>query len=664
MARTLKDRHGDAEEVIQNFRAACQEGVVEAEIELILFETEQDKKPDAQTIDRLYALGRQGETRAVILLSKLYCDGSLTGLSPKQLTEIFTKDVTDYSGSVDRARAKLCALGLGRPKDLDRALENLSNAIVINPFALRDRGVILLELGRQEEAIQDLLLAAKRGAVWSLFDLANVQGMKTNAKFVRMLSEMEEDKANGALCAAIRNRLESAELPKSSDDEIEELLSGAVAPAAPQSRPKVMALLTARNCGSQIDHTLEHFAKQDIPVLFTDHGSTDDTWQRAMAFRDKSVVGMFRENYLGYFDLTRQLHLKRDLIQQLDCDWIVHSDADEFVETYDGTSLHDFLRRYQGTRAVALACDEFAFMPTEEEEVHDPETFPDTMRDYVCLIERDPKQRVFRRDCPLDLWLETGGHTVTHDPSELAAEPLRLRHYIGLSLDHLRAQYLPRVFSGADRTKSWHGGRFGAGNFIRPSDKSAFRNVDRDAWVSTLGVPSLPILATAEPQTNIVAPSKPLSDETRLVIVGADPDAALAVVDRLTDVLPRSAITNLDADSDAHHAVGQTPVLHVISLPTSTRRSDAVAWIRAVASIRQIFLTGARRYTEIRIEDVEGNPEIAQTLIMRLLAQPALPVRAFHRFPVISNRPIGSDLRDIGADLLRDLGYLPTLAIH
>ncbi|MEM9168730.1 MAG: sulfotransferase [Pseudomonadota bacterium] len=257
---------------------------------------------------------------------------------------------------------------------------------------------------------------------------------------------------------------------------------------------KIVAIIMARNAGATLRPVLAQLFANDIDVAVIDHGSTDETPALLDDLRGRIAV-IEQAPFDGVFRLADQLRRKRDVMARLPADWIIHLDADEILESpVPGETLRAFVERADADGADAIDCDEFVFVPIDETETFEGSDFVSEMRHYYHFQPPGrPLQRVFRANRLGPAWDSTGGHRALGDTSRdqdaaagggrLAAEKLRHRHYIGLSLAHLQRQYLSRVFAAEELQRGWHLNRVsGSELFIKPPDKDRLFNLDRDGW--------------------------------------------------------------------------------------------------------------------------------------------------------------------------------------
>lgn len=418
--------------------------------------------------------------------------------------------------------------------------------------------------------------------------------------------------------------------------------------------PQLTAIVTCRNAGATLERLLENLAWHGAEIVVIDNGSTDATREIAKSHLGQVVIEIISDPYRGYFDLTHQLSLKRRLIQDIGSGWIIHADADEFLDSPDEGPLRDYLGYWGESEIVAFDCDEFMFLPRDESDRHSPENFETTMQAYVPFAERDPKQRVFRATAPLARWMATGGHTVAGPDNPVAPVRLRLRHYFGLSLDRIRADYLSRIFAPRDLAKLWHGSRRGAEMDVVPPDPALFTEVE-DGWAIVKAETRLPVFRYRPAKPAAVAKYGPLD----LQIVAFSKAAGEKVRDMLAEALP--GIRMIVSDVAINDG---TPVLQVLEHPTFSAPSSelktvrhAEDWLRHVAAARQYAIYFGRRYAEFRIEDYNSTRHPVVEAALRLLTGDCLKISRADGLPVHSAEEYAGRLMDITLPLARDLGY-------
>ncbi len=426
---------------------------------------------------------------------------------------------------------------------------------------------------------------------------------------------------------------------------------------APGALPRLTAIVACRNAAGTLPRLLDHFAAQGAEVVVVDHGSTDGTPALAATRRGDPVTEVREEPFTGVFDLARQLRLKRDIIRTIGSGWIVHADADEFPDAPHSLTLREFVALWDETSVLTFPCEEFVFLPDAEDAVHTPETFVETMRRGVPLRERNPKQRVFRAGAPLDLWFATGGHAVSLDPEVIAPEALRLRHYLGLSLDALRANYLSRVFAPGDLARLWHTTRMGAARYdvVAPPPETL---MDFDGnWSMDGATDRLPVFAPRAPAPRIPMP------QADLLLLVQSPALGQQLLRPLKAVLPGLRV----APVTALPPEPGPPVLHLLAHPAhrapraaADRVRHGEDWLRGIARARQAAVAPGMRYAEVRLEDAGEDADLLLRLVRRLMIGP--PGRPGAGFvgpdaPLRAAKGLTGRLRDITGALACDLRY-------
>jgi len=436
-------------------------------------------------------------------------------------------------------------------------------------------------------------------------------------------------------------------------------LGASAAPAvAPVSAPALVgeaalatAIVTFRNAEATLERALQHLTGLGCRVIAIDHGSTDASRDIAASAR---VARLIDTPWTGTFDLGRQLALKAQIIKGLPRGWVLHADADEFLDPPEDLPLADCLDRARADGRLAFACDEELFLPGFEDEEHDPQHFVETLTTSVLMRERDAKQRLFHSDADLGLWLRTAGHTVTRDPGQIAETRLRLRHYPGLSLDHLRAQYHARVFAPEDRARLWHGNRMiGQVEEVVEPDPALFQGPE------LASVPRLPFLS----QTGL-APQPRLPEAVDLFLLGGHPGAERQVKAalpglRIAQVQP-PALSRMTRMVPVLHVVTHPAVLHGPGVQRSLERRRACDWTRAIAQARQWAAERNAAYLELRSEDGLDDPEALLSRLTRLWQPPILRGTAGFLAPdapVVTASPWENPVRAITRPLAADLGY-------
>lgn len=410
----------------------------------------------------------------------------------------------------------------------------------------------------------------------------------------------------------------------------------------------VTSVLACRNSAATLPDWLAHSERLGLRVLLLDHGSTDGTVGIAEARRTSAggtVAEIHSLPWNGVFDLAVQLRRKRALFAGLH-GWVLHADADEFVDPPAGETLQSVLARAERAGHVAIPMEEHLFLPRAESDRHRTGSFERTMDWRAHFTERDQKQRLFRAGVPLDTWLRTGGHTITRDPRALAP-PLVLRHYPGLSLDDLRSKYLARVFARDDLARNWHATRRAAESFdIGPPPPGTLAPGPEPPPSVSLRMPCL------LPRPANRTPPIPAAD---LLILGDGADLSWFGL--------RVARAGPEALGGLTRPV---PVLHLLRHPADLAdpappegRRRASDWVRGIALARQWAVTHDAAYAELRVEEAT---EALRLAVARSLIRGPAPRGAAGFLPpgqrAIRRHADCPVIRAIAAPLAADLGYV------
>jgi hypothetical protein len=197
----------------------------------------------------------------------------------------------------------------------------------------------------------------------------------------------------------------------------------------------VVAIVAAFNEADVIGPVVGDLIAQGIQVYFLDDGSTDDTRAVVEQFLGRGVLDIERLREPGSqsadrFDWERVLRRKMQLAQELDANWVIHHDADEFRE-----SPWAHLRLKEAIRTVdTLGFNAIDFLNLNFWPHHDHFRPPDDVRNvFTFYSEAAPYDRLqircWKKTCePVDL-VSSGGHEAQF--AGRTVYPLRfiLRHY-------------------------------------------------------------------------------------------------------------------------------------------------------------------------------------------------------------------------------------------
>lgn len=221
----------------------------------------------------------------------------------------------------------------------------------------------------------------------------------------------------------------------------------------------ICAVITARNEAACLRGLLPLLAAQAIDVALIDHGSTDGSAALYRQHQGSLIVALEHLPYTGVFSLKAQLAAKTKLMARLSHPWLVHLDADEWLEHRDGVgSLRACIEEAQAQGYNALNFEEFVFLPPPASTT--PAANPQAHHHTYYYFAPHPNRlhRAFRRELA-GASSAQGGHVLVSGALRLSPTSHVLRHYIGLSEAHLQRKYASRSFCPKEVAQGWHRSR-------------------------------------------------------------------------------------------------------------------------------------------------------------------------------------------------------------
>jgi hypothetical protein len=242
---------------------------------------------------------------------------------------------------------------------------------------------------------------------------------------------------------------------------------GRVVPAE-MSSPRdftVMALIAAHNEADVIAAVIGDLIVQGVSVYLLDHGSTDGTSAAAEPHLGRGLVkieslpapdtepGPSRPAW------ETVLRRKEDLAWELEADWFLHHDADEFRESpWPDLGLRDAIRRVDAAGYDAIDFELLNFRPT-----HDGFRPGGDVREAFTYFEPGeacdrPQVRCWKKGAHRVDLVSFGGHEAVFP--ERRVFPLRflLRHYPVRGQAHGERKVFRerRARFAAERARQWH----------------------------------------------------------------------------------------------------------------------------------------------------------------------------------------------------------------
>ena len=223
---------------------------------------------------------------------------------------------------------------------------------------------------------------------------------------------------------------------------------------------KVVALLAFYNEGDIIAQVVRDLIAQGLLVYAIDNGSTDDSVSQLEPLVGQGVLATERFAPNGdKYDWTGILRRKEQLARELDADWFLHHDADEFRESpWPQRTLKEAIEAVDALGYNAVDFELLNFVPT-----HDCFKPRDDVRQAFPFFERgEPfnklQIRCWKRAPDIDL-VSSGGHDATFEGRRVFPIRFLLRHYPIRGPQHgerkVFVDRLPR-FSDTERAQGWH----------------------------------------------------------------------------------------------------------------------------------------------------------------------------------------------------------------
>jgi hypothetical protein len=228
---------------------------------------------------------------------------------------------------------------------------------------------------------------------------------------------------------------------------------------------RIVAIIATYNEADIIGQVVGDLLKQGVEAYVLDNGSTDAT---PSVLAPYFASGLLRVESFptqtggssGGYEWERILQRKEELAQELDADWFIHQDADEFREgPWSGLDLGASIRKVDSFGYNAIDFDVLNFWPTHDDydggtDVR--EAFPY----FEPGLEWDKIQiRCWKKsDTPVDL-VSSGGHEAIFSGRHVFPVRFILRHYPIRGQRHAERKIFserrPR-FVDSERKRGWH----------------------------------------------------------------------------------------------------------------------------------------------------------------------------------------------------------------
>src|SRR5215510_11891169 len=225
----------------------------------------------------------------------------------------------------------------------------------------------------------------------------------------------------------------------------------------------VVAIVAAYNEADIIAAVVRDLIDQDISVYFLDDGSTDGTGRAVEQYEGRGVLRIERLRSPGdgastEFAWAQILRRKAQLATELDADWFIHHDADEFRESpWADVPLKDAIQRVDAMGYNAIDFASLDFRPTDN-----GFSKGDVRTAFPFYSDGAPYDRIqircWKKTDGVDL-ASTGGHEARFEGRKVFPVRFISRHYPIRGQSHgdrkVFVERKPR-FLDDERTRGWH----------------------------------------------------------------------------------------------------------------------------------------------------------------------------------------------------------------
>ncbi|MCK4668378.1 glycosyltransferase family 2 protein [Candidatus Dependentiae bacterium] len=219
---------------------------------------------------------------------------------------------------------------------------------------------------------------------------------------------------------------------------------------------KVIALLCTFNEEYFIKAALENLFNNNILVYLIDNESIDETVNIAQKYMNDGLLGIETLPRGIDYNLLTVLERKTTLVNELEADWFIHADTDEFLFPLSSAeTLRDALGKVDQENYNAVNFYDYTFFPTKEKPEHFHNNFQETMLWYRAVVPRE-FNKIIAWKKQLER-VEIICHNIYFSNLKIYPENFILKHYPILSLSHALKKYRFREFDPVEIMEmSWH----------------------------------------------------------------------------------------------------------------------------------------------------------------------------------------------------------------
>ncbi len=224
---------------------------------------------------------------------------------------------------------------------------------------------------------------------------------------------------------------------------------------------RIVAVMAAYNEADIIARSISHLLEQGIEVHLIDNASTDGTVGRARAFLGRGLLAIESlPRPGGHFSLEAILRRKQALASEIDADWFINQDADEFRESpWAGRNLSQGIELVDSLGYNAIDFEVLNFWPTHDEFKPGDDVLEAFTRYEAGGVFDRLQIRCWRKpEASLDL-VSSAGHEAAFPGRRVFPIRFLLRHYPirGQAHGERKVEKERRaVFAPAERKRGWH----------------------------------------------------------------------------------------------------------------------------------------------------------------------------------------------------------------
>jgi glycosyltransferase involved in cell wall biosynthesis len=140
---------------------------------------------------------------------------------------------------------------------------------------------------------------------------------------------------------------------------------------------KVIAFTYVLDEREYMAKNIENSLEQGLTPIVINNGCSDGT---SDVVREYGVP--IYEHFTSTFHLHDMIYFGMNMAKEIGCDWIILKDADELMETYDGSRIKEILAEADAAGYNCVNFDSYSFWPTVDDDWNEPD-FKKRIRRYT-----------------------------------------------------------------------------------------------------------------------------------------------------------------------------------------------------------------------------------------------------------------------------------------